>query len=221
MACRQLKFRKLRHKIPQRLEKLVKVGVEEDERCRRALIPLPLSGNAALILPIYLGRNWESEEEEKRHPEAPSGWGFKLFYDRAQARMTKQIDYYTEPISPKLLPDVAKDNPDFYRPYTLVLSLEDLLIHSEWTREHGWRVSKRPGVDYFIRYLLPYYELVIFTSAPSSLADPIIRKLDPFHFVMWTMYREHTRYKNGEYVKASTSEPPFKHKLTHSRIFPA
>lgn len=147
---------------------------------------------------IYLGRNWENENEEKKHPNAPSGWGFGLFYNRANARMTDTKDYFTEPTFPKLLPNVE---PAMERPYTLVLSLEDLLVHSEWTREHGWRTAKRPGVDYFLRYLSQYYELVIFTSLPSMTGDPIIRKLDPYRIVMWPLFREATRYQGGEYIK--------------------
>lgn len=149
---------------------------------------------------IYLGRNWETAEEERKHPDAPSGWGVGLFYNRAKARLADVLDYYNEPAFTKLLPDV---DPAFERPYTLVLSLEDLLLHSEWTREHGWRMAKRPGVDYFLRYLSQYYELVIFTSQPSTIAGPIIQKLDPYGVVMWPLFREATWYKNGEYIKVS------------------
>lgn len=44
-------------------------------------------------------------------------------------------------------------------PYTLILDLEGLLVHAEWTREHGWRTAKRPGVDYFLLYLSQFYEV--------------------------------------------------------------
>lgn len=152
----------------------------------------------AVIGTIYLGRNWETEEEEKQHPDAPSGWGFGLFYDRAHARLGDIMDYYNEPSFPKLLPN---PDPTWERPYTLVLSLEDLLVHSEWSREHGWRMAKRPGVDYFLRYLNQYYELVIFTSVPSMIGEPIIKKLDPFRIVMWPLFREATRFRKGEYIK--------------------
>lgn len=154
----------------------------------------------SIIGTIYMGRNWDTEEEEEKHPDAPSGWGFRLFYNRGAARLRDVLDYYNEPAFSKLLPDV---DPIWERPYTLVLSLEDLLVHSEWTREHGWRMAKRPGVDYFLRYLSQYYELVIFTSVPSMIGDPIIRKLDPFRIIMWPLFREATRFKNGEYIKAS------------------
>lgn len=102
---------------------------------------------------IYLGRNWDTEDEEKKHPDAPSGWGLRLFYNRGNARVRDMLDYYNEPAFSKLLPNT---DPMWERPYTLVLSLEDLLVHSEWTREHGWRMAKRPGVDYFLRYLSQY-----------------------------------------------------------------
>jgi import inner membrane translocase subunit TIM50 len=32
-------------------------------------------------------------------------------------------------------------------------------------------------------------------------ADPIIRKLDPFRLVLWPLFREATRFENGEYIK--------------------
>lgn len=152
----------------------------------------------SIVGTIYLGRNWDTEEEERKHPDAPSGWGFGLFYHRVNARLRDILDYYNEPSFTKLLPNT---DPSWERPYTLVLSLEDLLIHSEWSREHGWRMAKRPGVDYFLRYLHQYYELVVFTSVPFMIGDPILRKLDPFRVVMWPLFREATRFKKGEYIK--------------------
>ncbi|KAK7534594.1 TFIIF-interacting CTD phosphatase [Phyllosticta citricarpa] len=145
---------------------------------------------------LYLARPWESEEEARLYPDIEDGWSPSAIYARAKARLSGSLGYYTEPVFPKLLPQV-----DPAPPYTLVLSLEDLLIHSEWSREHGWRFAKRPGVDYFLRYLCQYYELVIFTSLPSQAADPVIRKLDPFRIVMWPLFREATRYEKGEYIK--------------------
>ncbi|CAL5870149.1 uncharacterized protein PFLUO_LOCUS4384 [Penicillium psychrofluorescens] len=146
----------------------------------------------------YLGRNWDTAEEERVHPEQPSGWGFGLWYARIRARFSDITSYYKDPAFPQLLPD---EDPNMRQPYTLVLSLEDLLVHSEWSREHGWRVAKRPGVDYFLRYLNQYYELVLFTSVPSMMADQVLRKLDPYRIIRWPLFREATRYKDGEYIK--------------------
>ncbi|OAX80647.1 mitochondrial import inner membrane translocase subunit tim50 [Emergomyces africanus] len=147
---------------------------------------------------VFLGRNWDTEEEEKLHKDAPSGWGFGLFFDRIKARFSDITSYYKDPAFEKLLPD---DDPMMRQPYTLVISLEDLLVHSEWTREHGYRVAKRPGVDYFLRYLNQYYELVLFTSVPSMMADQVLRKLDPYRIIRWVLFREATKYEDGEHVK--------------------
>ena len=53
---------------------------------------------------------------------------------------------------------------------TLVLDLDDTLVHSDWTRGRGWRTFKRPGADDFIRQLAQYYELVVFTSQLPTCA---------------------------------------------------
>jgi len=174
------------------------ISSSDKKRARAANIMYALFAGSAFTGVLYLGRNWDDEDEERLHPDAPSGWALGLMWNRAKARLGDQLNYYNEPAFQKLLPP---QDPAFERPYTLVLSLEDMLLHSEWTREHGWRMAKRPGVDYFLRYLCNYYEIVIFTSQPSQMAEPIIRKLDPFRIAQWPLYREATYYENGEYVK--------------------
>lgn len=149
---------------------------------------------------VYLGRNWD-EEELAKHPEVPNGWGLGLWWNRASTRMKEVMTYYHEPAFEKLLPD---PDPMFERPYTLVISLEDMLVHSEWTREHGWRLAKRPGADYFLHYLSQYYELVLFTTVPFAIAEPLVRKLDPYRFIVWPLFREATKYKDGEIIKVSS-----------------
>lgn len=149
---------------------------------------------------VYYGRPYDEDEEVPAglQPSELSGWSPGSIYSRIKSRMSGSVEYYTEPTSRKLLPDV----PEAQRPpFTLVLSLEDLLIHSEWTREHGWRTAKRPGVDYFLRYLSQYYELVVFTTVPYAMGDPVLRKLDPFRVIMWPLFREATKYEDGKYIK--------------------
>jgi import inner membrane translocase subunit TIM50 len=119
-------------------------------------------------------------------------------WNRAKARFDDQLGYYTEPTFQKLLPDPV---PGMARPYTLVISMEDMLVHSEWSREHGWRLAKRPGMDYFLRYLQQYYEIVMWTSQPYGLVEALFKKIDPFGIISWPLFREATRYENGEYVK--------------------
>ncbi|KHN95566.1 inner membrane translocase subunit tim-50 [Metarhizium album ARSEF 1941] len=143
---------------------------------------------------LYMGREWD-DVEAQRHSDVPNGWSSTLWWQRVKARMGESVSYYQDPAFDKLLPD---PDPSFERPYTLCLSLEDLLVHSEWSRDHGWRVAKRPGMDYFVRYLSQYYELVLFTTVPFAMGEPIVRKLDPFRFIMWPLYREATKFEDGE-----------------------
>lgn len=73
-----------------------------------------------------------------------------------------------EPVSAKLLPDPL---PEPYQcPYTLVLSLDDLLVHSEWDTEHGWKIAKRPGVDFFLAYMAQFFEIVVFANGTGMVS---------------------------------------------------
>jgi mitochondrial import inner membrane translocase subunit TIM50 len=176
------------------------ISSTDKKRQRFAVWMFGLAAASLVGSVVYMGRNWE-EDEAARHVEAPNGWGIGLWGTRVMARYKEWTTYYHEPAFEKLLPD---PDPSFERPYTLVISLEDMLVHSEWTREHGWRIAKRPGVDYFLRYLSQYYELVLFTTVPYQFGEPLVRKLDPYRIIMWPLFREGTKYKDGEIVKVST-----------------
>ncbi|KAK4097148.1 HAD-like protein [Parathielavia hyrcaniae] len=173
--------------------------VSSTERRRQKWAMWALAGTAlsAVLGVAYLGRDWDDEELKKK-PDVPNGWSLGLWWKRAVARMTDTVTYYQEPAFEKLLPD---PDPSFERPYTLCISLEDMLVHSEWSREHGWRVAKRPGADYFLHYLSQYYEIVLFTTVPFATGEPLVRKLDPYRFIMWPLFREATKYQDGEIVK--------------------
>ncbi len=179
--------------------------ISSSEKRREKMATYLFAGSIGLgvIGAMYAGRDWD-EEEAKRHPEIPNGWGVGLWWERASTRTKELLSYYHEPAFEKLLPD---PDPMFSRPYTLCISLEDMLVHSEWTREHGWRIAKRPGMDYFLHYLSQYYEIVLFTTVPFAMGEPMIRKLDPFRFIVFPLFREATKYKDGEIVKVSLTLP--------------
>ena len=144
---------------------------------------------------LYLGRTLDADEQ-RAHPRVGAGWD--AFYERVRARATDFLSFYAEPPSRTLLPDAAPFGPK----YTLVIALEDVLVHSEWTREHGWRTAKRPGLDYFIAYLFQYYEVVIFTALPRVTAEALVAKIDAVpSFISGALYRTDTRYVDGKYVK--------------------
>lgn len=174
--------------------------ISSTDRKRERLARVLFGSILASILggTLYLGREL-SEEERRHYKDVPSGWGASQFSARLRARTRDWLKFYNEPPFDKLLPE---QYPDYGRPYTLVISLEDLCVHSTWDREHGWRIAKRPGLDYFLAYLFQYYEIVVFTSQHEQTAFPIIQKMDQYPgYIIFQLFRAHTRYTDGKYIK--------------------
>ncbi len=55
---------------------------------------------------------------------------------------------------------------------TLVLDLDDVLVHSDWSRERGWRTFKRPGAEDFLRTMSQYYEARLGELGPLRSQGP-------------------------------------------------
>lgn len=84
---------------------------------------------------------------------------------------------------------------------TLVVDLDDLLIHSDWTRGRGWRTFKRPGAEDFLKQMAQLYEIVVYTHALPTYADPILDRLDPSRYIVYRLYRDSTLYQQGHHVR--------------------
>lgn len=106
---------------------------------------------------------------------------------------------YAEPSRDKLLPDLPPQVKGKEKP-TLCLSLDGCLIQSEWTRQHGWRYIKRPGVDQFLASLAPLYELVLWTDAMNA-AEPVVDRLDPRRLIRHRLFRDTTTFSGGFHRK--------------------
>lgn len=106
-------------------------------------------------------------------------------YLEMRKKLEQQVKDFTDPSAQELLPPLAPELRG--RIKTLVLDLDDLLIHKEWTRQKGWSIYKRPGVQDFIMEMGQYYEIVVFTDEPNTYADPIINRLDPHRYVLLCM----------------------------------
>lgn len=85
------------------------------------------------------------------------------------------------------------------RDYTLVLDLDETLIHFDpQTRQF----RSRPFCLGFLRNLSAYYEIVVFTAATKNYADQIIDALDPEKTLIdFRLYRQHTKPQDGVYYK--------------------
>ncbi|PWZ03360.1 NIF-domain-containing protein [Testicularia cyperi] len=144
-----------------------------------------------------LGRPWDNDAERERFKDQS---GNDNLFGRMKLRLSAMYEDFNKPVFEQLLPDPLPF--PYSRPYTMVVDLDDLLVHSEWSREHGWRTAKRPGLDYFLGYLSQFYEIVLFTTQPFFTAGPIIEKLDPDRrFVAYTLFRESCRTVDGKPVK--------------------
>jgi import inner membrane translocase subunit TIM50 len=114
----------------------------------------------------------------------------------------EKIRYYTEPSREKLLPDAIVPYPGAPPLRTLVIDLDNTLVHSSFSRQYGWRVAKRPGAEAFLAYLSSLYEIVVFTDNLSSYADPILNRLDPNrYYISYRLYRAETKYEGGVHIK--------------------
>ncbi|GAA5982628.1 hypothetical protein JCM11641_002605 [Rhodosporidiobolus odoratus] len=186
-------------------------GKSSIEKKRANLARLALGGGLAGVGygMWQLGKKWESEEEkqkmflradDKDAVEQAQKEGFEGFLGRLKIRGADQMDYLNKPAWDPLLPPPLPE--PHYRPYTLVIDLNEMLTYEKWDLEHGWRTAKRPGVDYFLAYMSQFYEIVLFTTMPSYLAAPIVEKIDPYGaYIPWKLFKEGTRYKNGQLIK--------------------
>ncbi|KAI8801799.1 HAD-like domain-containing protein [Cladochytrium replicatum] len=146
---------------------------------------------------LYLGL---PDEEEKKE-NAQKGFVQQLvsINSRAWGRVRGLYGSVQAPTDTKILPDPLPGG--YQRPLTLFVELNDTLGHLAWDKNVGWRVATRPGVKQFLSYLSRYYEIVIFTTQPGMLAAPVVDAIDPLRWSMYQLYREHTRYVKGLYVK--------------------
>lgn len=127
--------------------------------------------------------------------------GTREMAQAAREDIEARIRFFTEPSRDKLLPDPVSSFPGAPPLRTLVLDLETL-VHSSYSRQFGWRVAKRPGVDAFLAYMSTYYEIVVFTSNLNMYADPILNQLDPNkYYVSYRLYRPETKYEAGAHIK--------------------
>ena len=100
---------------------------------------------------------------------------------------------------------------------TLILDLDETLVHSGFSQfkrksdiilninidgiNHIIYTLKRPFVDYFIKEMSKYYEIVIFTSSISQYASPLIDILDKEKIFSGRLYRQNCLFNNGKYIK--------------------
>ena len=84
--------------------------------------------------------------------------------------------------------------------YTLVIDLDETLIHYIEEEDKSF-IQVRPYVPYFLEEMGKYFELVIFTAAEKEYANFVLDELDKNNSISYKLYRRHTKYKNGIFLK--------------------
>ena len=90
------------------------------------------------------------------------------------------------------------------KPYTLVLDLDETLIHfkANPNNEESGTIKIRPYLYQFLDKIKKYYELVVFTAATQEYADPIINALEANKkYFDYRLYRDHTIIIDNDFVK--------------------
>ena len=90
------------------------------------------------------------------------------------------------------------------KPYTLVLDLDETLIHIPKGKKlfNSNSIIFRPGLIDFLRNLKEFYELIIFTSGLKKNADGVINYIEKDEkYFSYRLYRENTIMKNNNYYK--------------------
>eukprot|EP00808_Paulinella_micropora_P020349 g73632.t1 len=76
------------------------------------------------------------------------------------------------------------------------------LVKVMWTRTHGYRLRKRPGVDALVKgAFMAGYELVIWDSEQGT-EDAELQHLElDQNFIQYHFFRDHTNFRRGRFVK--------------------
>lgn len=167
-----------------------KPEIESDETKQNSTIGWAI-GLGLLSSYLYLGQSHESDDIEGENE-------FQAHNRRSLEAIVSSYEYFVNPPTKTLLPPLPAQ---MARPYTVCIELSDALTHVVWDKEVGWRVAIRPGARQLLYTLHQYFEVVIFTSTPSHLAQPVIDALDNFGMVHYRLYREHTRLEKDTHLK--------------------
>lgn len=88
-------------------------------------------------------------------------------------------------------------------PYTLVLDLDETLVHYFEVGNQG-KCLVRPGVHNFLESMSHLFEIVIFTAALKEYADWVLDQIDPNGFIKHRLYRQHALPCGPVYIKVSS-----------------
>ena len=111
---------------------------------------------------------------------------------------------------------IPKKLPKFKYKKTLVLDLDETLVHSSFFPfrkndlvlhvnldgvNYNIYVLIRPWVEQFIKEMGKIFEIIIFTASIEAYASPLLDILDKEKNIQYRLYREHCNFVNGIFIK--------------------
>lgn len=162
---------------------------------------------AAFFINSFFTERKMAHAEEKPGSMAPPANGSP--FTKLSKWLESTFGYYITSLNEKvgfgghsmLLPP---QQPDPYgRPVrTVVVNFEKTLVSSEWTRDSGWVLSKRPYVNYFLERLSRAgYEVVLFTDMNVFDCEGSIHDLDQTGVFRHRLFKEATNVAKFHFVK--------------------
>ena len=113
--------------------------------------------------------------------------------------MTNKFEQQKDKTPISILLDHNTLTPSEEKEYTLVLDLDETLVHCKDTPD-GSVVRFRPFLEVFLDEMVGYYNIVIFTAAAQDYADLVLNDIDPEGKIFSKrLYRQHTKNVNEEY----------------------
>lgn len=86
------------------------------------------------------------------------------------------------------------------RKYTLVLDLDETLIHFK-NDVNKPKFLIRPYAYNFLKNVSQFYEIIIFTAAQKEYADWILDKIDSKNNIVYRLYRDHCQMTKNSHLK--------------------
>ena len=112
-----------------------------------------------------------------------------------------------------LIPPFIRNVKPKNKRYTLILDLDETLVHVErinqqinnnynYNTNDQKVINLRPGLFSFLNSIKPYYEIISFSTASKNYADNIVKKIETNQkYFDYNLYRDHTTLYGKEYVK--------------------
>ena len=111
---------------------------------------------------------------------------------------------------------IPKKSTEFKDKKTLVLDLDETLVHSSFFPFakndivlnidfdgvfYNIYVLVRPWAEEFIQEMAKYFEIIVFTASIASYASPLLDILDKGKNIKFRLYREQCNFINGMFIK--------------------